>query len=313
MRATARFTVVALIAVAHINRHLWSNRSSCCSIYSSSRRCCRSRDGRRSGARVRCRRGHAAERSGEGSTLQSATGAAELAVPAAAMSAEIRSTAAAAAATQEAFTAAIARVPARLLSPHAPCHLVRCSSFLAISHHPHVHAVQVHWAPLLLPSNPRDPHALILTTHQVSLVSRRLCLLSHRLRPFAAFASISDTSSLRLAGWPRLNRPQAQRSAHRLVDLLISLLACLCVVSTDPFTSQVKSWQENSAGIPCVSIQLTLSQTVWLVGTSKQLPSYYLACSACLLGRYLLCVDSTDPFANLCVDSTDPFANSPVC
>ena len=170
--------------------------------------------------------------------LQSATGAAELAVPAAAMSAEIRSTAAAAAATQEAFTAAIARVPARLLSPHAPCHLVRCSSFLAISHHPHVHAVQVHWASLLLPSNPRDPHALILTTHQVSLVSRRLCLLSHRLR--------SLRLDLRHIVWPRLNRPQAQRSAHRLVDLPISLLACLCVVSTDPFTSQVKSWQEKN-------------------------------------------------------------------
>ena len=155
-------------------------------------------------------------------------------------------------------------------------HAIWCSSFLAISHHPHVHAVQVlHWAPLLLPSNPRDPHALILTTHQVSLVSRRLCLLSHRLRPFAAFASISDTSSLRLAGWPRLNRPQAQRSAHRLVDLPISLLACLCVVSTDPFT-QVKSshGKKTAVGtVPCVSIQLTLSQTVWLVGTSKQLPS----------------------------------------
>ena len=188
-------------------------------------------------------------------TARSATGAAELAVPAAAMSAEIRSTAAAAAATQEAFTAAIARVPARLLSPHAPCHLVRCSSFLAISHHPHVHAVQVHWAPLLLPSNPRDPHALILTTHQVSLVSRRLCLLSHRLRPFAAFASISDTSSLRLAGWPRLNRPQAQRSAHRLVDLLISLLACL---------------------LACVSFQLTLSQVKSSHG--KKTVLVYLVC-----------------------------------
>ena len=132
-------------------------------------------------------------------------------------------------------------------------------TFLAISHpcshHPHVHAVQVHWAPLLLPSNPRDPHALILTTHQVSLVSRRLCLLSHRLRPFAAFASISDTSSLRLAGWPRLNRPQAQRSAHRLVDLLISLLACL---------------------LACVSFQLTLSQVKSSHG--KKTVLVYLVC-----------------------------------
>ena len=74
-------------------------------------------------------------------------------------------------------------------------------TFLAISHHPHVHAVQVHWAPLLLPSNPRDPHALILTTHQVSLVSRRLCLLSHRLRSLRA--SISDTSSGRASTGPR--------------------------------------------------------------------------------------------------------------
>ena len=40
---------------------------------------------------------------------------------------------------------------------------------------------------------------------------------------------------------------------------------------------------------------------------------------AVVAGRYLVCVDSTDPYTRawlvgtLCVDSTDPFARKPVC
>ena len=196
--------------------------------------------------------------------LQSATGAAELAVPAAAMSAEIRSTAAAAAATQEAFTAAIARVPARLLSPHAPCHLVfLISRYLAPSSCSCCTGSTLGSPPAPLESS----RSSCTDPDDTSSQPRQPPPLPSQPPP----SQPSPRSHVRHIVWPRLNRPQAQRSAHRLVDLPISLLACLCVVSTDPFT-QVKSshGKKTAVGtVPCVSIQLTLSQTRRCVSPSS--------------------------------------------